>query len=61
MSGNLENGSCTGKSVTVNSDGTADISIKTTDADGFLAIYTEVSIELNIIHLYYACIYMIKK
>ncbi|XP_046422143.1 alpha-amylase-like [Neodiprion pinetum] len=39
ISGNLINGSCTGKSVTVNNDGTAYIEILTSEEDGVLAIH----------------------
>ncbi|XP_012251588.2 alpha-amylase A-like [Athalia rosae] len=39
ISGKLENGSCTGKTVTVNQDGTAYIEISTSDYDGVLAIH----------------------
>ncbi|GLH05680.1 Alpha-amylase-related protein [Gryllus bimaculatus] len=37
-SGSLSNGSCSGKSVTVNSDGTAYVEILDSEQDGFLAI-----------------------
>ncbi|KAK7084372.1 Pancreatic alpha-amylase 2a5 [Halocaridina rubra] len=39
ISGGLENGSCTGKSVTVNADGTAYIELLTSEMDGVLAIH----------------------
>ncbi|XP_066940330.1 alpha-amylase 1-like [Macrobrachium rosenbergii] len=39
ISGSKDGGSCTGKSVTVNSDGTAYIEIKTSEDDGVLAIH----------------------
>ena len=43
ISGNLENGRCTGKSVTVGSDGRADIVITAAEDDGIFAIHAEVS------------------
>lgn len=40
ISGNLESGRCTGKTVTVDSNGYAQIHLKVTDEDGVLAIHT---------------------
>lgn len=40
ISGSLSNGSCTGKSVTVGSDGNANIVIGNSEEDGVLAIHT---------------------
>lgn len=40
ISGSVVNGSCTGKYVTVGSDGYGSISIRATDEDGVLAIHT---------------------
>lgn len=39
ISGDLKNGSCTGKSVTVGADGTANISLMASEDDGVLAIH----------------------
>lgn len=39
VSGSLENSTCTGKSVTVQEDGTATIEIAEDETDGFLAIH----------------------
>lgn len=39
ISGNLENGRCTGKTVTVDNEGRAHIQLKTSDEDGVLAIH----------------------
>lgn len=48
ISGNLVNGSCTGKTVTVGADGKASISIRNVDEDGILAIHEQVrSLYLN--------------
>lgn len=44
ISGNLSNGKCTGKSVTVGSDGKALITIGNSEDDGILAIHAEVFI-----------------
>jgi alpha-amylase len=41
ISGNVENGRCTGKSVTVGSDGRADIVITAAEDDGIFAIHAE--------------------
>ncbi|KAA0203929.1 hypothetical protein HAZT_HAZT003499 [Hyalella azteca] len=41
ISGNVSGGSCTGKSVTVGSDGTAYIEILTSEDDGVLAIHAQ--------------------
>ena len=41
ISGSTNGGSCTGKTVTVGSDGTAYIEILTTEDDGVLAIHAE--------------------
>jgi alpha-amylase len=43
ISGSKSNGVCTGKTVTVGSDGTANIVILRDEEDGVLAIHTEVS------------------
>lgn len=43
ISGNLEKGRCTGKVVTVQSDGNAEIEIGAGEEDGVLAIHVEVS------------------
>ncbi|KAJ4434150.1 hypothetical protein ANN_16470 [Periplaneta americana] len=43
ISGSKSNGSCTGKSVTVGSDGTGYIEILTSEDDGVLAIHADVS------------------
>ncbi|KAG7153988.1 Alpha-amylase-related protein-like [Homarus americanus] len=44
ISGSKEGGSCTGKTVTVNGDGTAYIEITTMEEDGVLAIHAKVRI-----------------
>jgi len=38
ITGNLQSGSCTGKTITVGSDGQAQISISNTDEDPMVAI-----------------------
>ena len=43
ISGSKSNGVCTGKTVNVGSDGTADIVILHDEEDGVLAIHAEVS------------------
>lgn len=43
ISGSKDGGSCTGKTVTVGSDGTAYIEILTVEDDGVLAIHANVS------------------
>jgi alpha-amylase len=42
ISGSKSNGTCTGKTVTVGSDGTAYIEILESEEDGVLAIHSEV-------------------
>ena len=49
ISGGLVNGACTGKTVTVNADGTAYIELLTTEDDGVLAIHANVSYEIHFI------------
>ena len=39
VSGDVVDGSCSGKSFMVSDDGTADISILTTDTNGFVAFH----------------------
>jgi alpha-amylase len=41
ISGNLENGTCTGKTITVQADGHVQISISNTDADPMVAIHVD--------------------
>ena len=49
ISGTKSGNSCTGKSVTVNRDGTAYIEILSHESDGVLAIHTEVSVFVIVI------------
>jgi alpha-amylase len=44
ISGNKEGGSCSGKTITVNGDGTANISISNEDEDPIVAIHAEVKL-----------------
>ena len=46
ISGSKVNGSCTGKTVTVNDDGTAKINIKYFEEDPVIAIHADVKINL---------------
>jgi alpha-amylase len=41
ISGNKINGSCTGKTITVNGDGTINVDIKQRDVDPMIAIHAE--------------------
>ena len=54
ISGSKSGTSCTGKTVTVNADGTAYIEILNSEDDGLLAIHSEVSLERtsNMVHAY---------